>query len=729
MVTTFDDFDYHQDSSHLKELSGFYEDLLENEKTTSKSEKINNKSNSISYITKNLDESFDELTDLCKILESKNDNEIKKIDFKNIKNFFEDLFFLDRKAYFRYIKRDEKNKINNIFNTCQYIPLINLEKDIILFHDGNGNGKYFLLKEILFFYNQLFIREDEINKNKELDEVFNEGYICKLHNVNYNKFCIKCKVNICSKCTINHINHEIIRPDENIKTILKYCQKKIDIIKRKSYDYFSKNKKTFNKLLEISIRLIYCFLMKKIIREKALEKDKYNYYIEQNIKNFHKSLKEGKFKLKLKNIDNQNLSQNYSIKWIIEFYSKKQIINNQNQSRNIWISVSSSGFVIIYLLNLLKDSKINNPKDIFNQLNEKKVSIDNLGKIIRLEGCFNPNEGKNYFLIGSFSFEKSIVISVTHDYKKIEEIQIIKNECLISSIDITFNNKYFLLQSKSKEFNLWYFDYINNNKNNNNINNSNIDKKELKIYDIIETTIEKEELKAKLITKDNISINDYREIISYVTNKNLLIVHNLSSEPSLLFYKLKQDEKLSLILIGEIKPKEDQNKFSEIHNNCIIIESKFFIIGAKLNKTSNNYGGCYVINIDKIEISYYYQEPNCLYFNSLLKYKNNKFICSSAFRVNNKINRHELILYEFIIEKNGTFKIINKGTIIGKHSRIIHNSIILDSFLITTTHKTNSLIKIDNDILTLCLEYQIGSIIKYFLIENVEEIPFKFNNK
>ena len=727
MVTSSDYFDYNQDSSHLKDLSGLYDYLPESEKTTSKSEIINNKSNSISFIKENLDESFDEPTDLCKNLEIENDNKIKIFDLKNIKKIFEEL--LARKSYFRYIERDEKNKINNIFNICQYIPLINLEKDKILFHDGNGNGKYFLLKEILIFYNQLLIREDEINKNKELDEVFNEGYICKFHNENYNKFCIKCQVNICNNCTISHINHEIIGPDENIKKILKHSQKKIDIIKRRINYYFAKKNKTFNKLLEISILFIYCILMKKIIREKAIKHDKYNYYIEQNIKNFYNSLKEGKFKLKIKNIDNKIISQNYSIRWMTEFYSNKQIINNQNQNRNIWISVSSSGLAIIYLLNLLKDSKINNSKDIFNKLNEKKLTIDNLGKIIRLEGCFNPNEGKNYFLIGSFSIEKSIVISVTHDYKKIEEVQIIKNECLISSIEITINNKYFLLQSKGKEFNLWYYDYINNNKNNNNINNSINDKKELIIYDIIETTIEKEELKSKLITKDNISNNEYREIISYAANKNILIVHILSNEPSLLFYKLKQDEKLSLILIGEIKPREDQNKFSDIHNNCIILESNFLIIGAKLNENSNNYGGFYVINIDKIEISYYYQAENCLFFNSLLKYKNNMFICSSTFTKNKEANRHKLILYEFIIKKNETFKINKKDIIIGKYSRITHNSIILDCFLITTTHKTNSLIKINNDNLTLCLEYQIGNIIKKFHTENVEEIIFKNNNK
>ena len=316
-----------------------------------------------------------------------------------------------------------------------------------------------------------------------------------------------------------------------------------------------------------------------------------------------------------------------------EFYSKKQINNNINQNKNIWISISSSRFVIIYLFNLLKDSELVNSEEIFNQINQKEFDITNPGKIMRLEECFNPNDKeKNYFLIGSFYEDKSIIISVTHDYKKIEEVQSIFDKGLISSMEIKIQNKYFLIQSKDNNFNLWYYDYIKNNKDNNNINNCINDKKGLN-YTIINTTttIDREELEVKITNKNKDSINRYREIISYVISKNLLIVHIFSSEPYLLFYKINQDKKLNIILIGEIKPREDQNKFSISHNNSIIIENKFLFIGAQSND-SNKFGGFYIINLDKIEISYYYQEQKCLFFNSLLSYKNNKFICSAKFK-------------------------------------------------------------------------------------------------
>jgi len=701
---SFEDIDFYKDSSHLKSLAGFYdcESGYENGNKSSKSEEINDNNNSISFIQKNLNESLG-FTDLSSILQTGNDYEIKKIDLKNINIYIKDLFAIVKKAYFRYIERDENNKINNIFNNCQYIPLIKFEKKRILFHDGNGNGKYFDLKEILIFYNKLFIRHEEINNNKELNEVFNEGYICKIHNENYNKFCKKCKINICKNCTINHINHEIIGPNENIKKILKHIQKRINIMMKKNNCRIKNMKDQILNLISC-IKIIYCIFIKKIIREKILMKNKFNYNIEQNIINAYKLLNEGNPKLRAKNNNIKHYSPKCYIKWMIEFYSKNQI-NNKN--RNIWISISSNGFIIIYLLNLLKDSKTYNSEEIFKQLNQKEFGINNAEKIMRLEECFNPNDKeKNYFLIGSFHEEKTIVISVTHDYKKIEEVQVILDKSLIFSIEIKISNKYFILQNKNNNFYLWCYDNISNNKNNNNNNNSINDKKGLIINDIIESTFEMEELKTKIINENNELKIIYREIISYVINKNLLIVQIYSIEPYLLFYKIKQDEKLNIILIGKIKPKKEQNNFSFSHNNSIILENKFLIIGTILNY-SNNRGGFYIINLDKIQIAYYFQEHKCLVFHSLLNFQHNMFICSAKFKA--KRNKNKLILYEFIIEKNEKFSIKKKCAIEGHHSFITNESIILDCFLISSTHRTNSLIKINNDKIALCSEYCLGN--------------------
>ena len=714
--------------SHSKNLEHFYDSQFKNEseRNSSKSEEKNNENtNSISYISYNLDESFDFISDLTRILKTNNDNDINQIKIKNINESLPELCKKTQKVYFRYIKRDENNKINNIFNTCQYIPLIELEGDKILFHEGSGNGKYFNLKEMILFYNQLFISEDEINKDKEINEVFNEGYICKIHNENYVKFCNKCKVHICKICITDHTDHKFIGSDKEIEKKLRFSQKRMNNILNRNKASTKKNNNKLNNLYKIFMEIFYCILMKKIIREKLLMKKKFNYNVEQNIIKIYNLLKEKKFKLKKKS--NRKNCPKYSIIWMTEFYSNKQINDNLNKNRNIWISITSSQFVIIYSFNLLEASKTNNSEDIFVPLNQKEFDATNPGKIMRLEGCFNSyDKENNYFLIGSFFYDKAIIICVTHDYKKIEEVQTILNKGLISSFEINIQNKYYLLQSKNNNFNLWYYDNINNNKDNNDSIN---DEKGLNCR-IINTTIDTEKFKATLINENNESIIKYREIISYVINKNLLIVHVYSSEPYLLFYKIKQDENLNINLIGEIKPRKDQNKFSISHNNNIIIENKFLIIGAKSND-SNKYGGFYIINIDKIQISYYYQESKCLFFNSFLKYKSNMFICSTTFRLIKTLNQYKLILYEFIIDKNGELKIKKVDSNKGKHLIIINSSIILDNFLITTVHRTNSLIKINNDRISLCSEYEIDK--KYTKIKdsdegNFEKLIFKYNN-
>ena len=199
----------------------------------------------------------------------------------------------------------------------------------------------------------------------------------------------------------------------------------------------------------------------------------------------------------------------------------------------------------------------------------------------------------------------------------------------------------------------------------------------------------------------------HREIISYVMEKNLLIVHIFSIKPYLLFYKIQQNEKLDLILIGEIKPREDQNDFSISHNNSIILENKFLIIGARLNNFKKH-GGFYVIDIDRIEISYYFQEQKCIFFHSLLNYKNNMFICSTKFK-GTRTNMYKLILYEFIKEKNEKFSIKKKGFIKGNYSLITNTSIILDCFLVSSTDRSNNLIKIIDDKIVFCSEYNFGN--------------------
>ena len=112
---------------------------------------------------------------------------------------------------------------------------------------------------------------------------------------------------------------------------LKYCQKKVNIIMKKDNILVRKNKIKKINFYEICMEIIYCVFMKKIIREKLLMKNKFNYNIEQNIINAYKLIEEGKIKTEKKSKNNKEYSPKYSIIWMTEFYSKKQIKRFKNR--------------------------------------------------------------------------------------------------------------------------------------------------------------------------------------------------------------------------------------------------------------------------------------------------------------------------------------------------------------------------------------------------------------
>ena len=168
----------------------------------------------ISNIQKNLNESVGFNNENDSFFISNENESCKNI---HIESIILELLKTYRDTYFRYIPKNGKSTLDNIFICCNYIPLVKLEKDQILFHDGNKNGKYFKLKDLLFLImnNQLLIKNKDIN-NKE---TINQGYFCKLHNNNNFQFCKNCNVSICNECTNNHKDHEIIVPEANIKKI------------------------------------------------------------------------------------------------------------------------------------------------------------------------------------------------------------------------------------------------------------------------------------------------------------------------------------------------------------------------------------------------------------------------------------------------------------------------------------------------------------------------------
>ena len=218
------------------------------------------------------------------------------------------------------------------------------------------------------------------------------------------------------------------------------------------------------------------------------KQNKFNYNIEKNIIdaidiNKKRNIKNVFDIFKIQKQKKENNIKHFSILWITEFYSKEQIKNNINQNKNVWISICSHNFVIIYLFSLLKDAEKYDTKKDFIEIQRKNIDIYRPKFIKRLEGCFNPNDKKNnYFLIGSFNKYDSIVIKVSLDYKAIVEIQKINSRGLMYSLEINHYNNKFLLQNNNRYFKIWVYGDIPDKINK--------DKKGLK-YKIIYSNIKK----------------------------------------------------------------------------------------------------------------------------------------------------------------------------------------------------------------------------------------------
>jgi hypothetical protein len=109
----------------------------------------------------------------------------------------------------------------------------------------------------------------------------------------------------------------------------------------------------------------------------------------------------------------------------------------------------------------------------------------------------------------------------------------------------------------------------------------------------------------------------------------------------------------------------------------------------------------------------------------LLYCKDNLFVCSLKINGVKDIKKNKLILYEFINEKDEKFEIKKKCSIEGNYSIISNTSLILDCFLISSSARTNSLIKITNDKINLSTKFKLGK--KYTNNKNVYNEEIKIN--
>ena len=203
--------------------------------------KIDNLKNEINDIVNKLNKIIDNL----EIYYNINNNIINNYNLKN-KNY-EVLMNKNNIYNYNEIVIQDINEILNekkIENKMKFI--YNIYDKMITKDENEIIIKYKIGKEnnIRIFGNKFM----ENNKDHSIINYDNNNYICKIHNMNYNKYCKNCKTNICMACSKEHKNHSIIYYDD---MILSEEDNKKEISKLKDYinRTIKKNKRKYEYIL------------------------------------------------------------------------------------------------------------------------------------------------------------------------------------------------------------------------------------------------------------------------------------------------------------------------------------------------------------------------------------------------------------------------------------------------------------------------------------------------
>ena len=131
-----------------------------------------------------------------------------------------------------------------------------------------------------------------------------KDYICKEHNINYEKYCLECKEDICSKCYNNsHLIHDVIEYNEMCLN-----EEEIKIFKEKYDEYIDKYYELMNKIKE----------WQKILNKNIKD---FEDYMELNIINV------------IKKMINEYNSDNLNYNTIIEYRTAYSLLIENNEDK------------------------------------------------------------------------------------------------------------------------------------------------------------------------------------------------------------------------------------------------------------------------------------------------------------------------------------------------------------------------------------------------------------
>ena len=260
-------------------------------------------------------------------------------------------------------------------------------------------------------------------------------YKCKEHFDYYNKICLTCNIDICSKCEKNlHSTHQIIKYEEimpdnfeikNLQNKLKDYMDTFELLRKSIIDWVNEIKTKLNSFEKIynknEIKNSYEFTMnysyKTPLSFDTIYKFRklYNNLIETNTKN--KSLLQ-----KIKNFENDNLPVYISYKEI------KSLLQNININKNNQIKKSE------LILNYLNSIPLltNTDSDKYNSIYNYKKTESSLSPIEKINSnsiCDKSTGNDNYKTI------------TENKNKKEDEFKKILSKTIISDFSIGNSNK------------------------------------------------------------------------------------------------------------------------------------------------------------------------------------------------------------------------------------------------------------------------------------------------
>ena len=272
-------------------------------------------------------------------------------------------------------------------------------------------------------------------------EIFNNTntYKCKEHNVHFNKICLSCNIDICSKCEKNsHRSHQLIKYEEiapdnfeikNLQNKLKDYMDNIEILRKNLKDWVNEIKTKINSFEKIynenELKTSYEFIMNYSYKTPLCFDSIYKFrklydnLIESNNKN--KSLLQ-KIKTKSKNFENDTIPIYLTYKEI------KSLLQNININRNNYLKKSEFILNYLNLIPILTNTDSDKYNSIFNY-KKTESSLSPIEKINSNSICDKSTGNDNYK-----------TITETRN-KKADEFKKILSKTIISDFSIDNSNK------------------------------------------------------------------------------------------------------------------------------------------------------------------------------------------------------------------------------------------------------------------------------------------------